>query len=383
MRPRPASHARANVGGRTQGGGLEQGMTTSELIRRMVTAHSHGDAAAFERAVLDLIGEERRKNHPIFAQELERLLANGNGGKSSRQGVLDLLESPSAGVPRDADRDAPLIEMVTPRRELSELTLSEVTLSSVTRVIEEQRANERLRSKGLRPSNRLLFFGPPGCGKTVTAEAMAKTLFLPLALVRFDAVVSSYLGETASNLRKVFDFARRRPMLLFFDEVDAIGKKRDDADDHGELKRVVSAFLLLLDRFTADTVTIAATNHEALLDIALWRRFDEVIYFPRPEVGEIEMLLARYFRQIDSGPDVHWEKIAGSLVGLSHADVERVAFRVLKEMLLRRVERVEPNILSAVIHRERDRAALITHETKLGATRRISTGKAPKRKPKA
>jgi len=358
-------------------------MTTSELIRRMVTAHSRGDATAFERAVLDLIGEERRKNHPIFAQELERLLANGNGGKSAHQGVLEVFESPSAGVPRDNDRDAPLIEMIAPRRELSDLTLNGVTHRAVTRIVEEQHANERFRSRGLRPSNRLLFFGPPGCGKTVTAEAIAKTLFLPLALVRFDAVVSSYLGETASNLRKVFDFARRRPMLLFFDEVDAIGKRRDDADDHGELKRVVSAFLLLLDRFTADTVTIAATNHEALLDTALWRRFDEVIYFPRPAAGEIEILLGRYFKQVTAAPDVHWGKTAASLVGLSHADVERIAFRVLKEMLLRQAERVESGILDAVIHRERERAALVTHEMKREPNKQVTTRKAAKRKPKA
>ena len=131
----------------------------------------------------------------------------------------------------------------------------------------------------------------PGCGRTVSAEAIAAELYLPLALVRFDAVVSSYLGETAANLRKVFDFARSRPMVVLFDEFDAIGKDRASLEEHGEIKRVVNSFLQILDGFRSDTVAIAATNHQGLLDPALWRRFDEIVFFDMPCAAAIEDLL--------------------------------------------------------------------------------------------
>ena len=121
-------------------------------------------------------------------------------------------------------------------------------------------------SHGVRSVGKMLFCGPPGCGKSIAAEAVAHAPYMPLATVRFDAVVSSYLGDTAANLRKVFDFPRTRPVVLVFDEFDAIGKHRTALDEHGELKRVVNSFLQLLDSFHADTLTIAATNHQELLE---------------------------------------------------------------------------------------------------------------------
>jgi len=144
---------------------------------------------------------------------------------------------------------------------------------------------------GFQPATKLLFCGPPGCGKTLCAEIIASELGLPLLYTRFDAIVSSYLGETAANLRKVFEYASSSRWVVLFDEFDAIGKARDDAAEHGELKRVINSFLQLLDGFTAPSILIAATNHEQLLDPALWRRFDEILVFPRPSVHEIRSLL--------------------------------------------------------------------------------------------
>src|SRR5690606_14545412 len=113
---------------------------------------------------------------------------------------------------------------------------------------------------GLKPVSRLLFFGPPGCGKTVTAEALAGELGLPWVRVRFDGVVSSFLGETAANLRKVFEFIEQGRYVALFDEVDALAKDRNDPADHGELKRVVNAFLTMLESHTGSSILIAATN---------------------------------------------------------------------------------------------------------------------------
>ena len=126
---------------------------------------------------------------------------------------------------------------------------------------------------------RVLMFGPPGSGKTSAAEGLAAELGIPLVVVRLDSLISSYLGETASNLRRVVDYAARAPFVVLFDEFDAIGRNRDDPQEHGELKRVVNAFLQMIEAYSGTSLLLAATNHEQLLDPALWRRFDDVIEF--------------------------------------------------------------------------------------------------------
>ena len=186
----------------------------------------------------------------------------------------------------------------------------------------------------------------------------ARELYLPLATVRFDAVVSSYLGETAANLRKVFEFGRSRPLVLLFDEFDAVGKERTAADEHGELKRVVNSFLQLLDGFHAETLTIAATNHQGLLDPALWRRFDEIVVFPLPTCEEIENLLSRHFQQVPVEPRVVLGEVARSLEGFSHADVERVAVDVLKQTILDGRDIILSDTLNAAAARQRARRAV-------------------------
>ena len=129
-----------------------------------------------------------------------------------------------------------------------------------------------MRIRGLHPSDRILLCGPPSCGKTLTAEVIASELGRPFAIVRTDSVVSSFLGETAANLRKVFDFATAAPMVVLLDEFDALGKEREDASEHGELLRVVNAVLQMLDAYDGRSLIIAATNHEGMLDSAVWRQ---------------------------------------------------------------------------------------------------------------
>jgi len=138
---------------------------------------------------------------------------------------------------------------------------------------------------------------------------------------------------------------------LFFDEFDAIGKERAAEDEHGELKRVVNSFLQLLDAFRAETLTLAASNHEGLLDSALWRRFDEVVYFPRPTREEIETLLNRHFRQLTVNHSVRLGSVAKTLEAASHADVERVALDTIKQTLIAGKEQVEPNTIQSAVAR--------------------------------
>ncbi len=352
--------------------------TSSEAIRKLLIAHFKGDDPAFRAAAWEFVKKERSLNHHALVKELERILANGNGAADQGHEVLSTLGAWNGNLPRDKERNAPLVDLCEPRRELANLVLCPQVRQTVERIVLERRKEELLGAHGVRTISKVLFCGPPGCGKTVAAEALARELYLPLATVRFDAVVSSYLGETAANLRKVFDFGRTRPLVLFFDEFDAIGKHRTALDEHGELKRVVNSFLQMLDSFRSETLTLAATNHQGLLDSALWRRFDEIVVFPKPTLEEIQALLCRLFRQTTVSHSLSLAEAARSLEGFSHADVERVAQDTIKQSLLFEKDRVEHDVLFAAVARQRERLAIT--ESSTGATER--TRKSPSRRRK-
>ncbi len=332
--------------------------TASEAIRKLLHAHFQGDEAAFRTAALEFVENERRLNHHTLANDLARILSEANGPTGSRKNVLIPIGNGYGNLPRDKERNAVLVELTDPRRELDDLVLSAPVREALDRIVLERRCADVLESHGMQPTSKVLFCGPPGCGKSVAAECLARELYLPLATVRFDAVVSSYLGETAANLRKVFEFGRSRPLVLLFDEFDAIGKQRTVADEHGELKRVVNSFLQLLDGFHAATLTIAATNHQGLLDPALWRRFGEIVVFPRPTREEIEQLLSRQFRQLPVEQQVVLADVARSLEGLSHADVERVALDARKQAVLDGWTSVKSEALDAAVARQHERLAV-------------------------
>jgi SpoVK/Ycf46/Vps4 family AAA+-type ATPase len=200
----------------------------------------------------------------------------------------------------------------------------------------------------------LLFVGPPGCGKTLCAETLAMELGLDLLRARFDGIVSSYLGETANNLRRVFGYAGQQKAVLFFDEFDALGKRRDDPQEVGELKRVVSSFLQILDAHPRDRMVVAATNHEGMLDDALWRRFDEVLYFGRPTEEQLVRLVEMRLRAVRKR-SIDVGAFARELIGFSFADAERVCLEATKAMLLAGKKEMTPDLLECELATQRER----------------------------
>ena len=217
---------------------------------------------------------------------------------------------------------------------LEDVVLSPQNLSLVRNILREHNREEVLRAHGLRPSDRLLFCGPPGCGKTLTAEVIAGELGRSLAIVRTDSVVSSFLGETAANLRKVFDFVSASPLVALFDEFDALGKERDDASEHGELRRVVNAVLQMLDAYDGRSLIIAATNHERLLDSAIWRRFEEVLFLKPPTAAQLCGLFSIKLRGVRHDLDLEDLAHRDWFKDSTHADVERIVRRAIKEMVM-------------------------------------------------
>lgn len=323
-------------------------MAEGRLLREMVRAGARGDSSAFKRAAEEVIREERTKKHHLLANDLERILY---GEDSSRPVALGR----DYQVPKDPERGLELLSVRSPLRTLAEIELDPAAREVLDEVLREQSHAEILKSHGLRPIQKLLFFGPPGCGKTSAAEVLATELGFDLVVVRFDAVVSSFLGETAANLRKVFDFIANHRIVALFDEFDAIAKERDDPSEHGELRRVVNAFLQMLDAWRGESIVVAATNHEQLIDSALWRRFDEVLLFAKPTPPQIAALLRMKLRGVRHELPVESPELISRLAGMSHADIERVAVRAIKQMVLSGRQFLAPDVFAAALEREKHR----------------------------
>lgn len=327
-------------------------MASGELLKQLFQSYMRRQDHDFRAAALRIIAEEKQKNHHSLANQLERILVNGTFALPHETGAFS-----AEDLPRDRERSTILVEVRTPRHFLQEMVLSPDVRTFIEGLLQEYKRGELLKTHGLRPRSKLLFCGPPGCGKTMCAEVIATELGLPLLYVRFDAVISSYLGETAANLRKVFDFASRGTWVLFFDEFDAIGKSRSDSEEHSELKRVVNSFLQILDGFLSDSLVISATNHEGLLDNALWRRFDEIVYFNRPTQHQIELLLRKKLGNFPQD-SLDLASIAKELKGLSHGDVERICLDAIRACIVSGIEAVTPEVLREAVQGEKKRLKL-------------------------
>lgn len=255
------------------------------------------------------------------------------------------------GVPsmRDSHRAAPTLHPVPSRRgdaglldvrdaqlSFSELLLPKPFLDTFAELHLEHHREGLLATHGLTPRRTLLFTGPPGTGKSASAEALADEMGRDFAVVNLATVVSSLLGDTARNLAAIFDAAAREPLVLLFDEFDAIGKERAEQSDHGELKRVVTAFLQLLERFSGPSVLVAATNHPDLLDLAVWRRFDIALEFALPPVHDVRKLLRLKLRSLTRERKLDIEAVAHACRGFSQAEVTQVVRDAHRRHLLYR-----------------------------------------------
>jgi len=329
-------------------------MARADLLKKLIQSYQKRDDRAFHEATEEIIKEERKKHHIVLAKELERILRNGNGSVNHGQPSLE----PFGAIPRDTEKGITLLETKWTSRYLDDLILSTEIRNSIERLMREFREWEVLEANGLLPVRRILFCGPSGCGKTVAAEAIAAELGLPLLYVRFDAVVSSLLGETAANLRRVFDYAQRGQWVMFFDEFDAIGRSRDDPTEHSEIKRVVNSYLQIVDNFSGRSLVIAATNFEQALDLAAWRRFDDVIRFEKPTDGQLKQLVKKRLIPLKFN-DSQITEIVSHLGSATYADAERVCLDIRKSCVIRGTRQVKKDDLDEAISRYLYRKAIL------------------------
>jgi SpoVK/Ycf46/Vps4 family AAA+-type ATPase len=337
-----------------------------DLLRRLFKAYSKRDDAIFRQAASDIIQEERSKNHRLLADDLERLLTNGNGASTF---VSSRYQGPE--IPRDKERGFQLVDIAEYRYDWERLIVSARTSRALQELVAEYSRADVLNSFGLSPTQRVLFFGPPGGGKTLAAQVLASQLFRPLVTVRFDAVVSSYLGETAANLRRVFDFVSRGSWVVLFDEFDAIGKDRDNPFEHGELKRVVNTLLQLMDAYRGNSLLIAATNHENLLDVAIWRRFESVFEFGYPTEQDRLLMLRLFLRAFDTKA-IDLASIAKRTKGFTGAEIELLAVTSVKRAILDSRKNMNPEDFETCLASIQDRARQAKPKGAIGTPRRRS-----------
>jgi SpoVK/Ycf46/Vps4 family AAA+-type ATPase len=328
-------------------------MAEGKALRQLIQAGARSGDEGFRAVAEEVIRQERAKRHHLLANDLERMLYGEQAVPQERGAIR------RDDIPKD-ERGLDLLELRAPQRDLGDVVLAASTQMTLERVLAEQNRRDELGTYGLRPAARLLFCGPPGCGKTTAAEVVAAELGVELAVVRFDAVISSYLGETATNLRKVFDYVAKQRILVLFDEFDTVGKEREDPADHGELKRVVNAFLQLIDAYRGPSLLVAATNHQGLLDRALWRRFDEVVLFGMPAVEQVQLLLELKTRAVPSQLPLRDAAFINRFSEMSHADIERVVVRSIKSMVLDRAALLTESLLLEALQQERERQ-IVTH----------------------
>ena len=302
-------------------------MARADLLKKLFSSFKIEDREAFLRVAEEIIEDERKKNHGILANELKTIISTGTSFPKRSLSAFSASESKTKG------HEETLFEIRYPEKTLSNVVLTSENRQQIEQIIREFLNWDVLMSNGVYPTRRVLFYGPPGCGKTLTASAIASEIGLPLLYVRFDAIISSYLGETAGNIRKIFDFVNGDSYVMLFDEFDAIARSRNDQYEHGEIKRVVNTFLQQIDSFKGRSLIIAATNFEQSLDYAIWRRFDNTLRFDLPDNDEKIRLFNLKLKQFKGSENIIVEFLP-HMEHFSHSDVEQAAVTVMKQCIL-------------------------------------------------
>lgn len=250
------------------------------------------------------------------------------------QTLTPMGSSKGPSLPVDNESRTTLADIIYPNDNNTDIILSKGNYDKLNSFILGYKKADELDSLGIEVSNTLLLYGPPGCGKTKCAHYIAKELNLPLVVARLDSLISSYLGTTAKNIRNLFEFVQKTPCVLFLDEFDAIAKARDDSNELGELKRVVNSLLQNVDVMSKDSLLLAATNHENLLDSAVWRRFDYKLEMELPDTEALSKLIMLFLKGSLTLSEKELTELAVACKGLSGAEVEEIIKKSIRTAII-------------------------------------------------
>lgn len=321
-------------------------MASADQLKALVKSHIARDDGQFYSVAMQVAAHEAKVGHGKLAEELRDMIDAAKArGLSAEPGKLVSLAKPRGEL-------ANLLHVSYPKSRLADMVLDAGVVAQIQRVLTEQRLNTRIREHGLSPRRKLLLVGPPGTGKTMTASVLAGELGVPLFLVRLDALITKFMGETAAKLRQVFDAITDVRGVYFFDEFDAIGSQRSLAHDVGEIRRVLNSFLQMIEHDQSHSLIVAATNHPEILDYALFRRFDDVMEYRLPNVQQAgELIRSRLSRFVPNPFPL--KMLAAKAEGLSYAEIRRAVDDAIKEAVMHEGDRVSAQVLAGALQERR------------------------------
>lgn len=320
-------------------------MATAAQIKALLKSHVDKDDQRFYSVALQMAAREARQGHKKLATEIKELVEN-----SQRTGLSAVPARSAVQVQKVKSDLSGLLELSHPQVRRNQLVLCDEVQDRLDKVILEQRQKDRLAQFGLSPRRKLLFTGPPGTGKTMSAAVLATELKLPLYTIVLDSLITRFMGETAAKLRLVFDHIQQTRAVYLFDEFDSIGSQRSASNDVGEIRRVLNSFLLFVDQDSSESIILAATNHPELLDKALHRRFDDIIKFEKPEIGQIKSIINNRLARFDLSK-LNWEEIELAAAGLSSAEVTQACEDAAKEAVLYHDADINTELMQIAIKR--------------------------------
>lgn len=293
-------------------------MATANQLKTLIQSHFDDNSEKFNTVALQIAAHEAKLGHTNLADEIRKLIDNSKTTKPRLKSFNQDLQG--------------LILEVHPKDKLADLIVSKTTRNRINRIINEFIQRDKLFRNNLENRRKILFSGPPGTGKTMSASIISNELHLPIYVILMDKIVTKYMGETSAKLRQIFDLIEEQPAVYLFDEFDAIGSQRNKDNDVGEMRRVLNSFLQFIERDHSESLIIAATNNLELLDQALFRRFDDVIHYSLPSDEEKLQLLKCRFTSFVSEPEL--SNIVPLLGSLSHAEINQACLDAIKESIL-------------------------------------------------
>ncbi|MCP1111083.1 SpoVK/Ycf46/Vps4 family AAA+-type ATPase [Lachnospiraceae bacterium PF1-21] len=314
-------------------------MATADQLKSLIKAHNDNDNEKFKTVVLQIAAYEAKLNHDSFARELKKLADKTGSKKANIFNFNQQLANP-------------MLEMSFPNDRLEDLIVSDDIRERIQRILNEYKNRNKLKSYGMSNRRKILIEGKPGTGKTFTASIIASETRLPLYIVQMDKLVTKFMGETSTKLRQIFDSVENSVGVYLFDEFDAIGADRSLDNEVGEMRRILNSFLQFIEQDSSDSIIVAATNNQKLLDQALFRRFDDVLHYPMPTESEVKHLYEYKIASFQStfAPS---KKLVEKSIVLSHAEIIRVCEDAIKESILDNCEITQSKLLSLVEERLR------------------------------